>query len=241
MFIGYPRSGHTLLGSIIDAHPYATIAQEENVLLRIKQGKYTTRQQIVEKCIGNSAIWQGKRMWEGYSYKIPNQYNSQSSPMMTVVGDKKGGESTSQLMNNPTLLEKTKKILEPLSIKWIHGVRNPYDNIATWSIKRPNLGLDVCIREYFKRARFIQEFRRHNDVFDIYNDKLIVWPELHLTDLMNFLELDPDEYYLSCCASTVFTKPRKTRFNIKWTEEQIIRIYDECQDIDFLENYTMEN
>ncbi len=32
MFIGYPRSGHTLIGSLLDAHPNMVVANEYNIL-----------------------------------------------------------------------------------------------------------------------------------------------------------------------------------------------------------------
>ena len=32
MFIGYPRSGHSLVGAILDAHPEMIVAHEYNIL-----------------------------------------------------------------------------------------------------------------------------------------------------------------------------------------------------------------
>ena len=32
MFIGYPRSGHTLISSLLDAHPNAIVTNEFNVI-----------------------------------------------------------------------------------------------------------------------------------------------------------------------------------------------------------------
>jgi hypothetical protein len=38
MFIGYPRSGHTLVGSLLDAHPNIILADELNALKFIEAG-----------------------------------------------------------------------------------------------------------------------------------------------------------------------------------------------------------
>ena len=38
MFIGYPRSGHSLVGSLLDAHPYMLIAHELDALRYIQVG-----------------------------------------------------------------------------------------------------------------------------------------------------------------------------------------------------------
>ena len=40
MFIGYARSGHTLIGSLLDAHPNMVISNEYNILFNWE--KYTT-------------------------------------------------------------------------------------------------------------------------------------------------------------------------------------------------------
>ncbi|PSO51862.1 MAG: hypothetical protein BRC34_14235, partial [Cyanobacteria bacterium QH_1_48_107] len=38
MFIGYPRSGHSLVGSLLDAHPNIIIAHELNALNFVDMG-----------------------------------------------------------------------------------------------------------------------------------------------------------------------------------------------------------
>ena len=38
MFLGYPRSGHSLVGSLIDAHQEAIIAHELDALLFLQNG-----------------------------------------------------------------------------------------------------------------------------------------------------------------------------------------------------------
>lgn len=46
LFIGYPRSGSTLIGSLLDAHPNIIIANEHNVITRWKN--FTREQQTKE-------------------------------------------------------------------------------------------------------------------------------------------------------------------------------------------------
>ena len=50
MFIGYPRSSHSLVGAMLDAHPEIIIPHEHNVMLR--WGKYQSaelKQQNMQK------------------------------------------------------------------------------------------------------------------------------------------------------------------------------------------------
>ena len=38
MFVGYPRSGHSLVGTLLDAHPDIVIAHELDALRHIRAG-----------------------------------------------------------------------------------------------------------------------------------------------------------------------------------------------------------
>lgn len=56
-----------------------------------------------------------------------------------VIGDKKGGKTTNQLKKliNVKALEEIKQVVE-IPMKFLHVVRNPYDNIATMLVKALN-------------------------------------------------------------------------------------------------------
>ena len=84
MFIGYPRSGHTLIGSILDAHPNMVIANEYNVLALWQN--YTrghrNKQYLFEQLYKNSfaEARHGDRSTDDcfpktkYKYLVPNQW-----------------------------------------------------------------------------------------------------------------------------------------------------------------------
>src|SRR5499426_2498533 len=74
MFIGYPRSGHTLIGSLLDAHPDMVIAQELDALRYIYAG--FRRNQLYSLLLDNSFHFTtAGRKWSGYSYTVPNQWH----------------------------------------------------------------------------------------------------------------------------------------------------------------------
>ena len=52
LFIGTPRSGHSIVGAIIDAHPLAIVSHEVNALERISEG--TSREDLFSMIIKNS-------------------------------------------------------------------------------------------------------------------------------------------------------------------------------------------
>ena len=62
MFLGYPRSGHSLVGALLDAHPDVIIAHELDVLKYIGEG--CGRPQIYSLLLENSqAAREGGRKW----------------------------------------------------------------------------------------------------------------------------------------------------------------------------------
>ena len=95
MFVGYPRSGHSLIGAILDAHPNIVLAHELDVLKYIYKTK--SEASIFSKIIARSE-WFVKNgcIQEGYTYKIPNQWQGKYDELK-VIGDKKGGATTRRL------------------------------------------------------------------------------------------------------------------------------------------------
>ncbi|MGK7936932.1 MAG: hypothetical protein AB4206_14215, partial [Xenococcaceae cyanobacterium] len=92
MFIGYPRSGHTLVGSLLDAHPEMVIAQELDALRFLK--KDYGRRQIYSLILQNSQKFtETGRNCAGYSYIVPNQWQGKFDKLK-IIGDKKGAGST---------------------------------------------------------------------------------------------------------------------------------------------------
>ncbi len=242
MFLGYPRSGHTLVGSLLDAHPNIIIAQELDALKYV--GKGFTKKQLFYLLLRQSeAFTRNGRKWSGYDYNVPNQWNG-IFEQLKVIGDKKGGTSTRTLIKNSTLLERLFKTTG-VKNKIIHVVRNPYDNITT--IKNKNLQklpLEQCIEFYFNftktNARVKQEIPPEN-IFDLKHESLIANPKQAMTDLCRFLGVDLTESYLNDCASIVFESPRKTRFEIEWSPEMIRLVADEIKKYPFLEGYTYDS
>ncbi|MDQ4062826.1 MAG: sulfotransferase, partial [Actinomycetota bacterium] len=72
MFIGYPRSGHSLVGSLLDAHPQTIIAHELDALKLVEAG--FDKLQLYQLLLDNSRRFaRGGREWTGYDYEVPHQ------------------------------------------------------------------------------------------------------------------------------------------------------------------------
>jgi hypothetical protein len=94
MFIAFPRSGHTLIGSLLDAHPNMVIANEYDILSNWE--KYTpkqrNRQYLFEQLYTNSYLEanEGDRSSKNclprtkYHYLVPNQWQGKFDGMIKV-------------------------------------------------------------------------------------------------------------------------------------------------------------
>ena len=141
MFVGYPRSGHTLIGALLDAHPMMIVAHELDVLRYVSAG--FNRLQIYYLLLRTSRVFAEEgRERGGYFYNVPNQWQGKFRKLR-VIGDKKGEGTIWKLLINPGLLQRLRSKVG-IPVRCIHVVRNPYDNIARISL-RNNLTMDSSL------------------------------------------------------------------------------------------------
>src|SRR4051794_14548092 len=128
LFIGYPRSGHSLTGSLLDAHPEVVVAHELDALGLIEAG--ISRPSLYTAILElDREFTDGGRQWMGYEYTVPNQWQGRYE-RLRVIGDKKGGDSTERLARRPELLDGLRRTVE-VPLRAVHVIRNPFDNITT--------------------------------------------------------------------------------------------------------------
>lgn len=236
VFMGYSRSGHSLVGSLLDAHPDAVIAHELHALKHVARGR--AFDSVTRALRQNARIFQltGRR-YTGYDYVVPDQWQGMTR-RLTVVGDKKGNGSARLLRRDPDAL---RRILDrvPVPLHAIHVVRNPYDNIATKALRTGRRLADAA-ETYFANAETIADLRTRNDiaVHDLHLDDLIARPRSVLADLLRALDLDPDvPGYFDACAEILFTTPNRTRDRVTWPEPLIQRIERRLALLPFTQRY----
>lgn len=112
MFIATARSGHSLVGSLLDAHPMMLVANEDNIFSKyLKPGTpLETRDEIFDSILSNSLKCALYSRWQhGYNYTVPHGWGGDWMPgKLTVIGDKKGG-TTSKLLK---ALQSEKKMVK---------------------------------------------------------------------------------------------------------------------------------
>ena len=221
-FLGHARSGHSIVGSILDAHPHVILAHEAKLFVVLSADLSSKKPQYNNKSMILNALWNNsfhsstlglrteeeKALKKGYSLSIDGLYQGTFVPPIQVIGDKSGGKTTALFMTKPLKWEqvffKLKSALN-IPIKVIHVIRNPYDNIATSilykskgikvsSVKQSNKSyeVDVSVMEHYIN-KYFDFYRAIQMVKYKYNLNLL---EVHGKDLIE----NPKATILSMCS-----------------------------------------
>lgn len=239
-FVGYPKSGHSLVGSLLDAHPHIIIAHEQNVLQCIKIGLPV--ETIYGLLMNNSQSFARKgRNWNGYSYLVPGQWNGRVKELR-VLGDKKGGGTTKLLKRSPELLDKLLQLI-PLLHKFIHVTRNPFDSMSTLS-KIDKRGMERIIRHFNRKWEIVSQLKEkipRENWFDLRHENFILDPKKWLAALCRFLGQEAPGDYLEDCAAIVNPVAHKTRLDFPWSMDAVKKVEETMKHFPFLEGYSYES
>jgi hypothetical protein len=238
LFIGYPRSGHSLLGSLLDAHPDAVIAHELDALGYVERG--WTRNELFSRILRHDHDFtRGGREWFGYDYNVPGQWQGRFRTLR-VIGDKRGALSTERIARSPALLDQLERLVG-VPVRLLHVARNPFDNIATMA-RRTGDSVEVAASRYFALCETVAGIRsRGASVLDVRHEELVADSRSQLSRVLGWLGLDAATDYLDACTAMVFDSPRQTRHGVAWSRELLERVEAGTRAYDFLAGYTLES
>jgi hypothetical protein len=236
MFVGYPRSGHTLVGSLIDAHPRAIISNELNVIGHVKRG--FSKDQIYTLIVANSqAFAKSGSEWNGYHYAVRHQWQGRCETL-EVIGDKRGAGTIRQLRANPGLFERMQRTIDA-DLRFIHVIRNPFDNIST-IVRRHRWPLEQAISYYFGLCRTVADLKTlagTEAMLDVFHEQLIARPSDEISAICRFLGLEPYPDYVRDCAGIIFPAPRHTRTEVAWSPELVASVGLQARAVPWLQHY----
>ena len=163
-FVGYPRSGHSIVGSVLDAHPHIVVSHELFFMNKWDSSLFNKENadssptklysKIYQKSMKNAMP--GNRLMKnnkGYTLAIEQSCQGSFDNFIDVIGDKSGGGVVNAYLKNRTeVLAHYKTLKEGIGIpiKVVHVIRNPYDNIATmylYSTIRPGNKAGAFLRQ----------------------------------------------------------------------------------------------
>ena len=240
VFIGYPRSEHTLVAALLDAHPNMVISKGVDPLQYVGRGFKLSQIYSLYLTRAQRFVKKGSKS-NGYSYFVPNQWNGKFN-QLKVIGDKSGDLLSKRLLENPGILDRF-LIEYQAKHKFIHVIRNPFDSISTLSA-RNKMTLEEATTYYFALCGKVGKARiniAQENWFDIKLEDLIADPQAWLARLCQFLGQETTANYLQDCSSVVFKSARQTRFTAQWTHRLIGSVETEVAKYPWLSNYSFES
>lgn len=214
-FIGYPRSGHSVVGSILDAHAAAVFSHRLDALGHLRAG--VAPEAVFHMIVRNAERFaRGGRKLTAYAYPVPGQHQGRSG-RPTVIGDQEAKWATLRLSRDPELLARARFRHKP-RLAFIHVVRNPFDNIATLA-NRTQSALEPATETYFRLCAGVERVKARypEQVLDLRHEDLVASPRTEIHRLGEFLGLTVDEPYLEACAGLVYPAASQSRASRSWS------------------------
>jgi len=239
-FFCHNRSGHTLVASLLNAHPEVVISNEKDAVQIMRMGfNHGQIYWLIMRRDRNFAA-HGSRTHH-FSYHVPNQWQGRFMTLK-IIGDKNGSCTIEHLQKCPDLYSRITRTFR-IPVKVINVIRNPFDNIATLTT-RLNQPLEQSIELYFGGHETIEQQRKliqPSRWITVKNDEIIAHPKRELRRLCAFFDLEASESYLNDCAGIVYESPNKTRNKIEWTPELIRKVDLGIQRFPTLHGYSFDS
>ena len=253
-FIGHCRSGHSIVGSILDSHPHIVISHESKLFQRLLRQSEPDKSYIFNTIWNSSylsattGIRTAKSNGKGYSLAVNDLYQGTYESYIDVIGEKKAELTTELFLSSPAQLENVINKLQTalgLPMKVFHVIRNPFDNIATSAlfktfkdsqigrVKRQNITVSVNsnilneeIDTYFRYLQAVKEAEEmfKFDLMVVHGKDFVADPRTTIIEMCKFLEVQCSDDYLDITSKKIFNGESKTRYKIKWEDYHISRV-----------------
>lgn len=245
--MGYPRSGHSLVGALLDAHPHAIVAHELDAISKLQQG--ATQTQLYQAIVDHAQAFRaGGSKWMGYSYQIAGTEQGWSD-QLTHIGDKRGGTTAKHLEHDWQELD---EILSwGVNLKVIHVTRNPFDCISTAIKKREAkqgrhfTPSDVKRKadQFFRKAKAIDHLiqAKKFDIYTLQHEAIMSDFSREMRHLLDFLGLPPLPDYLAACEQAVWSNPHKSRHESPhWSDDNRAYVMQRMPEFSFFSAYSFD-
>jgi hypothetical protein len=133
--------------------------------------------------------------------------------------------------------------MAPLELRFIHVVRNPYDNISTMML-RGRRTFDDAFAQYAANCRAIGPLSTRigpQRLHRLRHEQLVAEPMATLRSALDFLGVRPNDAYLEAAAGIVYPRPSLSRRQVDWQPERVERVRALISEIDFLAGYELED
>ena len=238
LFVGYPRSGHSVVGAFLNAHKHAVIAHELNVPPLVLAG--CTRDELYARILTRARWFHLRGDRSNHDYRVPHQWQGRYE-RLDVIGDKRGGAVTRCLAEHPDFFDRVRALVG-VPLRLVHVVRHPLDNIAAISIWH-RLSLEESVAYYFMHCATtarLDAFCAPDELCSVRHEAMIEDPRAVLTRLCAFLGLELHPGYLDDCCRVVFPRTTATRQKVRWPVGLVAEVERKARAYPFLDGYRFE-
>ena len=244
LFACYSRSGHSLVGTILDAHPNAAVAHEGKIFDWNEQKgltgdlRFDGRGRLFKYLASRSARHaeeghRGRR--RGEPFPLVAGASNGHFDELRVIGVKRGQEPPIVWDHNPRVFDQLAEVAG-VPVRLVHVYRNPWDNIASMARTRP---MERVTGKYFRRAQTMCAIKERVPLpmHDLALEDLIAHPRHELRRLLNFFELPADDDFIEKAVAAVDDSPTPSRREHEWTPEELETVARRKREIPWLARY----
>ena len=241
IFIGHVKSGGSLVGSMLDAHPEALVSDEVDLFRYLEAG--FGREQLCHLVAKGSRreAMKGRitaRRLEPYSLAVPGAFQGRAT-CVRVLGDVRAGPTTRRLGEHLELLERLEQVMEPTEVRFVHVVRNPFDPISAM-VRRGQRTFANAIEDYQGQCQRLLRLRTAvptERLLTVRYETFTHEPVAALAEVCGFLGLEARAEHLDACAAVIHSGRPGERASVDWDEESIASVRALIESVPFLAGY----
>lgn len=241
LFVGHVKSGGTLLGAILDAHPDAVMADEVDVVDLLARGYQ--RDELLHVLARNARreAMKGRvtaRRIAPYSVAIPHQWQGRHR-VVRAIGASRAGPTTRRLGADRHHLERLRFFSRPARLRFVHVVRNPLDPIGAM-VARGRRSVEEACSDYASQAARLDRIRSWlapEEILTVHYERLVAAPQDTIAHVTEFVGLVSDPGHLAACAALVEAGRRGERTLVDWSPAHLDRVRTVVESHSFLASY----
>ena len=266
-FVGHPCSGHSIVGSLIDSHPHMVVSNEYTLFWKLSKGALAPNKSKIFNALWNFDLKMKSRTEDvkGYTLVVDGLYEGKYVDHIDVIGDKRGDRTIQLFIDHPSNWSSVYNILKSLNVtlKVIHVIRNPYNNIASLIFLSDNKKYSIFkkikhsnetytfnsnytakwIKTYFQYHQAIvsvkEKYKLH--IIEVHDKDLISDSKGTLLRLCNQLGVTCSNDYLEKCSKKIYKDESRTRHLLNWTKQQLELIEQNIKKYSCLKGYTFDS
>ena len=269
LFIGWPRSCHSIVGSLLDAHPNVIVAHEFFLFTKLSEDKELSNRSRLYNQLYRNSYMSAKEGWrtsnktqKGYSLDMAGSWQGQFTKL-EVIGDKCGGELIRSYAQNSKKFQELYQRLRAnvkVPIKVLQIVRNPFDMIATTALYRGSrvheVKYNATVSNKYSNPKILREVT--DSVLDmataisriipdlrlsplkIHCEDLITHPAGTISDICRFLNLKCSPEYVQMCSDKIFKNVSISRDLVEWDPDSLPSLINRIKTFSFFSRYSFE-